>query len=236
MELHQIHLFKTWKLKLVLFLGGSFIAAFISFRLTKASSKYLQSDLIVVQSLLFIMDIKISSNNPDRFSSINFLRNSSRMLSYAGHSKRKCISSSIFRKWHDLQIRSSIFSCLCRPVSIIKLWSLHLNFVSICLCLNLRFLCPETFHHNFLSAAYQFSTPHCKMLWTIDASRKNKSQLSTKWVKLTPEISHFSVLAPGLFKTLTASVRHHAYGKITKAAKHCWDFKLRPDASASWRP
>ena len=121
MELHQIHLFKTWKLKLVLFLGGSFIAAFISFRLTKASSKYLQSDLIVVQSLLFIMDIKISSDNPDRFSSINFLRDSSRMLSYAGHSKRKCISSSIFRKWHHLQIRSSIFSCLCRPVSIIKL-------------------------------------------------------------------------------------------------------------------
>ena len=71
-ELHQIHLFKTWKLKLVLFVGGSFIAAFISFRLTKASSKYLQSDLIVVQSLLFIMDIKISSNNPDRFLSINF--------------------------------------------------------------------------------------------------------------------------------------------------------------------
>ena len=104
MELHQIHLFKTWKLKLVLFLGGSFIAAFISFCLTKASSKYLQSDLIVVQSLLFIMDMKISSDNPDRFSSINFLRDSSHMLSYAGHSKRKCISSSIFRKWHDLQI------------------------------------------------------------------------------------------------------------------------------------
>ena len=27
----------------------------------------------MVQSLLFIMDIKISSNDPDRFSSINFL-------------------------------------------------------------------------------------------------------------------------------------------------------------------
>ena len=96
MELHQIHLFKTWKLKLVLFLGGSFIAAFISFRLTKASSKYLQSDLIVVQSLLFIMDIKISSNNPDRFSSINFLKNSSRMLSYAGILKGKVFHLQFF--------------------------------------------------------------------------------------------------------------------------------------------
>ena len=59
-ELHQIHLFKTWKLKLVLFLGGSFIAAFISFRLTKASSKYLQSDLIVVNNKIRTSEVRFN--------------------------------------------------------------------------------------------------------------------------------------------------------------------------------
>ena len=36
------------------------------------------------------------------------------------------------------------------------------------------------------------------MLSTISTSRKNKFLLSTKWVKLTPKISHFLALAPGL--------------------------------------
>ena len=51
------------------------------------------------------------------------------------------------------------------------------------------------------------SKSHWKKLSSISASRKNRSLISTKWVKLTPKISHILVLAPRLSWTIESWLR-----------------------------
>ena len=50
---------------------------------------------------------------------------------------------------------------------------------------------PETCRHNFLSAAYFSVRSIEKRCQLVLLQEKNMSLLSTKWVKLTPKISHF---------------------------------------------
>ena len=71
-------------------------------------------------------------------------------------------------------------------------------------------LWPETCHHNFhLSHVFRYIP--LNMLSTIYASRK-MSLLSTKWVKLTPEISHYF----GSWHLGYKIARQEAFGKIVK--------------------
>ena len=49
------------------------------------------------------------------------------------------------------------------------------------------------------------------MLSTISASRKNKSLFSTKWVKLTPKISH--VFGPGTWANVIDAINFRAEAK-----------------------
>ena len=71
---------------------------------------------------------------------------------------------------------------------------------------------PEQCHHNFLSATYFSVHPIEKCCQLFLLQENNESLVSTKWVKLTPNMSHFLVLAPGL--------------SILKM-DHCWNPAVR---------